>query len=290
MPQTGLFSAIVPGRARHSVRAVPHPQNLHFNQWMQPFPDSPLRVPHPAPAFRCRWSALQKYAFERKFLFFSIGARRLRRFNVPCFSGIGTCLHVAPATPTTSARVAPTNGARFCKPLSVAARRQTAANFSALFQMARLFRGSPASPHPAGFWTKPLKYPPGLGVRKSSTAFPHRMNTRDCIYPKTMRQTKNAQQRSPSPRGPRCAERIALVGQLSCGGLGKPLGRGEGEHSFHLTSPACKRIESSGCTSDDDDTQMDSATAGHGKLDQCVQPARRKAGKKAMAKPTKCQK
>jgi hypothetical protein len=35
---------------------------------------------------------------------------------------------------------------------------------------------------------------------------------------------------SPSPGGPRSAERSFLLGKLTRGGLGKPLGRGEGEH------------------------------------------------------------
>ena len=37
----------------------------------------------------------------------------------------------------------------------------------------------------------------------------------------------------PLPGGPRCAERTSLVGKPTCGGLGKPLGCGEGEQSLN---------------------------------------------------------
>jgi cold shock CspA family protein len=43
----------------------------------------------------------------------------------------------------------------------------------------------------------------------------------------------NAPAHSPSPGGPQPAERESINGQPSRGGLGKPLGRGEGGHSNH---------------------------------------------------------
>ncbi len=66
---------------------------------------------------------------------------------------------------------------------------QTAANFSALYQTEASCRLLQAYPG------KPIKQ------KKSSPL---------------------------SEKGPRCVERIVLVGQLTCGGLGKPLDRGEG--------------------------------------------------------------
>jgi hypothetical protein len=42
--------------------------------------------------------------------------------------------------------------------------------------------------------------------------------------------SSNAESVTPSPRGPRCAGRITSLGELIGGGLGKPLGRGEGDH------------------------------------------------------------
>ena len=41
---------------------------------------------------------------------------------------------------------------------------------------------------------------------------------------------------SPSPGGPRIAKRSSVVGQHNRGGLGKPLGRGEGEHASQTDS------------------------------------------------------
>jgi hypothetical protein len=49
---------------------------------------------------------------------------------------------------------------------------------------------------------------------------------------------KQAEDSSPSPGGPRCAERTSHIGQLTRGGLGKPLGRGEGGQLFdHSSAP-----------------------------------------------------
>ncbi len=73
------------------------------------------------------------------------------------------------------------------------------------------------------------------------------------------RQPANAEIVSPSPWGPQCAKRTSYIGHLTRGGLGKPLGRGEGERfplisnillarpiSVHLCSSVVKNAVS-GC-------------------------------------------
>src|SRR6266404_2054566 len=45
----------------------------------------------------------------------------------------------------------------------------------------------------------------------------------------------NEENGSPSPRGPQFAKRTSSLGKLTRGGLGKPLGRGEGEHPTDLS-------------------------------------------------------
>lgn len=62
----------------------------------------------------------------------------------------------------------------------------------------------------------------------------HRQETSHQTVPFSM-----AGEDSPSLGGPQSAERSSLVGKLCCGGLGKPLERGEGELS--ITESLCTR-------------------------------------------------
>jgi hypothetical protein len=70
----------------------------------------------------------------------------------------------------------------------------------------------------------PVSSPPrrGLTIRCSTVHLGRRLQ-------ESHQHTDGRPNTIPTPRGPRCAKRSSLVGKPDCGGLGKPLGKDEGE-------------------------------------------------------------